>query len=436
MSKFHNQIEKLIKKAKRVKRYIVNSNFNKTTDLSSMGEFLGGILGPVSSRQKFGGYALIEWQDGKVSKGGFSLAFINDFEKQLDNFYETRYEDINAKNFLSKKSETFDNQESKEIMSRNFDPVKTVTDQNILLKKWMSELKETRQYSGSTINVSESTVTNSNGLEVSESKTINEIYCYMGDEGGIEWSQRKPTTDKQARKYFDRVSLIYKIVTRKCPSPKLTKKISVILDPDSFSSIFSHFIGFNISAESIYKKQSFFTLKDFSQKKSIASAKLDLIVHPRKKMKPSAGNFSWIGWEYPQNFSFIKGGKLVSPISDHRHANILKIKPTPGMDSLQLVTFGDIEQKRSLEESFNSGDESIIVTQLLGLHTQDESSGNFSLVCPKSIYIKDGKPQGSLEVMIRGNMFEIFKNLKKIYRDPLTELPYIETNDIEVVKTV
>jgi PmbA protein len=47
----------------------------------------------------------------------------------------------------------------------------------------------------------------------------------------------------------------------------------------------------------------------------------------------------------------------------------------------------------------------VLVLSVLGLHTQDRSSGNYSLSAPQALLIRDGEVQGRVKATLSGNFF-------------------------------
>jgi len=50
--------------------------------------------------------------------------------------------------------------------------------------------------------------------------------------------------------------------------------------------------------------------------------------------------------------------------------------------------------------------DALLVCSVLGMHTQDPVSGNFSLAAPEAIVVKGGEMLGSVKAVISGNFFD------------------------------
>jgi PmbA protein len=62
-----------------------------------------------------------------------------------------------------------------------------------------------------------------------------------------------------------------------------------------------------------------------------------------------------------------------------------------------------------LEEVIQELDDGLIIYSLLGLHTQDYSSGKFSLKADQCLLVKNGEIRGKVEALIVGNFLEGLK---------------------------
>ncbi len=441
MQKEHEKInEKLNDYLQREKivNYLFYSRNIGQDNFGCTGQRLGGAYDPLTFSEEFSGSVLVEWPNGKISKTEISPKWIEDFEKEMKILEKMMYKDDADKNFLKSADLTkFTKQNSSEIVERNFDTEKELVERVINLQEWMSELGETSQYSFVRIGRSRITVTNSKGLLIEEDKTYIGESVYLGEFTGFGIIGRGLQDFKEEDSHIKRTGKIYKAMQTDLQGSKQSRLLDaeVILDPYVFSGLFEHFIVTNLEASSIYYKQSAYTKEDFTNNKNIAPSQLSLKVLPRKKMNYYARNYSEVGWVYPDEFEFIKDGQLVSPISDHRFANLIEVDPTPPINSLRLAEFGDIEKSMDYEEQIKDVENGIIITTMLGLHTQDSNTGDFSLVCPKSIIVKDGEMTGVSEFIIRGNFFDLLRDIDVIYRDTLTNLPFVSDTSIEYKET-
>jgi PmbA protein len=435
--KIHEKLNKYLENDK-IANFLFESTNVTEDNFGRTGEELGGAYDPLTFSEEFGGSVLVEWPNGKISKTDVSPKWIEDFDQEMSVLKKMMYKDDADKNFLdSADCGKFTKQKSEEIIKRDFNPETELVERVAELQQWMSDLKETSQYSFITVAKSRITITNSKGLLIEEDKTYIGESAYLGEFTGFSLNGRSIKDFAKEEAHRKRTGKIYKAMQTDLQGSKHSKltDAEVILSPYVFASLFDHFIVTNLKASSIYYKQSAFTKKDFSDNKKIAPPKLSLRLFPRTEMNYYARNYSDIGWVYPDEYEFIKDGRLVSPIANHRFANLIDVEPTPSISSLRLAEFGDIEKSMDYEEQISNVNEGIVITTMLGLHTQDANTGDFSLVCPKSIIVRDSKMQGVSEFIIRGNFFDLIRDINSIYRDTLTNLPFVSDASIEYKET-
>ena len=107
--------------------------------------------------------------------------------------------------------------------------------------------------------------------------------------------------------------------------------------------------------------------------------------------------------------TLIENGVLRTPILDLKYANRLGMEPTAipyGGDALQLATARNV----TADEAFALAAGGALVLSVLGVHTQDPASGDFSLSAPQVLKLGDDGPEGRIRGTISGNLFEVLRS--------------------------
>jgi PmbA protein len=107
--------------------------------------------------------------------------------------------------------------------------------------------------------------------------------------------------------------------------------------------------------------------------------------------------------------SFIREGRLIQPVLNLKYARRYGGSPTPvptGNDTLHLEGPPELSEK----EAYETGTGGVMVLSLLGVHTQDLASGDFSLASPQSLGIDRGKPDGRIRGTLSGNLFDLLRS--------------------------
>ena len=104
--------------------------------------------------------------------------------------------------------------------------------------------------------------------------------------------------------------------------------------------------------------------------------------------------------------TYIENGRLVTPVLNLKYANRLGMQPTCGpadMDGLYLEGPPVMDEEKALAEAAGGA----LVLSVLGVHTQDPASGDFSLSSPQCLRLGPDGPEGRLRATISGNLWEI-----------------------------
>lgn len=75
---------------------------------------------------------------------------------------------------------------------------------------------------------------------------------------------------------------------------------------------------------------------------------------------------------------------------------------SPGYAGMLLRT----EKMETAESLVEECQNALLVCGVLGMHTQDPVTGNFSLAVPEAVVVKDGELLGSTKAVISGNFFD------------------------------
>ena len=107
--------------------------------------------------------------------------------------------------------------------------------------------------------------------------------------------------------------------------------------------------------------------------------------------------------------TFIEGGRLLQPILDTKYARRLGRAPTPppyDMDTIYLEGPPVLD----LEQAWSAADGGALVLSVLGIHTQDPASGDFSLAAPQCLRIGRGGTLGRLRATLSGNLWSVLQS--------------------------
>jgi len=113
-------------------------------------------------------------------------------------------------------------------------------------------------------------------------------------------------------------------------------------------------------------------------------------------------------WANRENLS--TGSKVESTGNSRRHG--IKFPPGVGVSNF-FIEPGDLNLSRLMEHLFQG----VVVEDVMGLHTVDPISGDFSLGCSGDWIEKGEKVHPVKSIAIAGNLFELFRNVTGIGED-------------------
>jgi PmbA protein len=202
--------------------------------------------------------------------------------------------------------------------------------------------------------------------------------------------------------------------------PLKSKKIKVIFTPKTLPALLEPLLT-GINGHTLMKGTS--PLRD-KLETQIFDNRLSLQDHPHKDWAIGSAPFDAEGLDSNPKF-LIEKGILKHFITDLYSASKLGILPSgnarrsfnrlphPGVYNI-ICQPGDISYKEMLDQL----DEGLIVDQVLGSHTGNPLSGDFSLNIDLGFYVNKGEIAGRVKnVMVSGNIYKLFKRVLQISRE-------------------
>ncbi|MFA4887551.1 MAG: TldD/PmbA family protein [Candidatus Nanoarchaeia archaeon] len=308
------------------------------------------------------------------------------------------------------------------------------------LKKCSGEIKEYKKLKLSLINYTRThgstRIVNSEGVDAEETSAVNSRFCEMvmgdislgfGDEDIVPLKAIKMKEDAL------RLLQMEKRVQVK------TGIMPILFHPEALSQIVAEALHFSFDAENVLLKKSFLGGKIGEQ---VFDKNISIIDDGLSPEKLHAKSFDDEGTP-SQRTTLIEKGVLKGFLYDFYHALREKKKSTGNairsIASSPSITPSNFcigsGKKLNLMKEMDSG---LYIKGLMGLHTMNPSTGEFSLNVSEGQVIKNGEMgDGLKEVMIAGNIFELLKDVeigKKVeYGGQGNYLPHILFPKVNVV---
>lgn len=193
----------------------------------------------------------------------------------------------------------------------------------------------------------------------------------------------------------------------------------LLLHPEALASLLSESYSFSIDAENVHQKKSIFANKIGNKVFSGNVSITDDGVTPSllgSRSFDSEGSRTGI-------HKIIENGILKQFIYDRKYASLENKKSTGNASrsssSLPSIATNNVIMKPGKSKDvFRECDNAIYVRGLLGVHTMNESTGDFSLGVQEGHLIRNGKIICPLKgVIIAGNFFSIMNDVKALSKN-------------------
>ncbi len=184
--------------------------------------------------------------------------------------------------------------------------------------------------------------------------------------------------------------------------------VPVLLHPDVVDDYVLGVLLHNLDGAQVAHGTGAFRKEQFGAAAPVFRDDLTLRTNPLIPMAAGAYRFSQEGLP-SRPCVFIDKGRLMTPLLDLKYARRLGLPPTsnpPSMDTL----FFEGPPSISYDEALASADGGALVLSVLGVHTQDFTSGDFSLSAPQTLAVGTSGLEGRLRATISGNVFELLRS--------------------------
>ncbi len=272
---------------------------------------------------------------------------------------------------------------------------------------------------------SEYTIANSHGVEASEKGSFIYASIYLISAQNGETGMGYDFEASRSLKEFDHVKLAREAaemaLSQLGKKPIETREMEVILHPFAVSSILEGILIPELSGDNVYKgKTPFARLKG----EAIASKKLTIIDDGTLTGGYSSSPFDGEGHPTMKK-PLIENGILKNYLYDTYWANKAGEESTgnarrnynsePSIGPTNLIVEPGMKSFQELVSEIENG---IYVISLMGVHTANISSGEFSVVASPAYTIKNGEIESPVkQAMIAGNMKDLIRKVDEVGRE-------------------
>jgi PmbA protein len=183
--------------------------------------------------------------------------------------------------------------------------------------------------------------------------------------------------------------------------------VPVILHPDVVEDYVMGVLLHNLDGVQVAHGTGAFRREQFDSASPVLREDITLRSDPLVPMAAGAYRFSQEGVP-ARACTYVDRGRLKTPILDLKYARRLgrPVTSVPtSMDTLFLEGLPSISHDEALASTAGGA----LVLSVLGVHTQDFTSGDFSLSAPQTLAIGPQGIDGRVRATISGNLFELLR---------------------------
>lgn len=366
----------------------------------------GNAHAPMSFSESCGARYLLVWNDGKVSRGYLERTQVEtSCDEALAQAREAAYEDPDAAHVLGPAPVP-------DVELHDPAAAKLASGGMAAAVPRLRRIREVaaesgfRTWSGSLgATETRAELQTSEGLKVSGVGTSFGWHVVFDGEWGDGFTGRAPDGADEHEQRLDRLALTVRLLGKPA-DPLAPGERSVLLHPGVVERYVLGTLLGNLDGATVWNGEGRFRREDFGSGKALLREDLTLRLDPLVPLRSGSYRFTVEGLPAAR-CTFVSRGRLLQPILDVKYARRLGRKPTPppyDMDTLFL----EGPEPLAPEEAWGSAD--ALVLSVLGIHTQDPASGDFSLSAPQCLRIGDGGPVGRLRATLSGNLWSVLQS--------------------------
>lgn len=386
-------------------RFMVKSA--NSVDIGVDDSKLGGPYSPPRSSAEITGNVFVIWEDGRCSRGRIDSNILSRLPRELELWRSLAYRDDDAAYIWEVEAPT-------DVQLHDPHVANMVRGDATPMLEAVSEIGEAARDSGTMVvdsrvccSCGETIVATSNGLWTKYSETSAMCYWYLDKTLGDSRYGRGSKTWHAVRESVARTARL--VDAARLPASAGSGTMPVIISPSVMDSFIGHYIASNLSGENVAEGRSRFEIDQFRSGERVLRDDLQVVLDTAVPMGP--GSYPCTVEGVPSGrTSLVQDGRLVTPVLNLKYARRCNMQPTPlpqrGLSPGHAGMLIRTDKMETVESLVGECQDALLVCGVLGMHTQDHATGNFSLAVPEAIVVKDGELLGSTKTVISGNFFD------------------------------
>jgi len=350
---------------------------------------------------------LLVWSDGRVSRGTWERRQVErEIDRALDEARLAAYDDPDAARVCGRASLPVVALHDAAAARAALGEVTEIADRLNAVREMVAR-RSFRTWSGSFAAAEGMTrVVTSQGFDAATSGTSLSWHVSLNGESGDGYGARRAETHAEFLARLERLAAIADDLARDA-DPDGGRDDLVLLHPRVVEAYVVETLLANLDGAAVAHGQSHFDRHGFGSDTPVLREDIELLVDPL--LPHRLGSYACTGEGVPASrTALVERGRLVSPVLDLKYARRLGLEPTAQPYAMDTVRFGGAEQIPN-SDALDRAVGGLLVLSVLGIHTQDPTSGDFSLSAQQSLRIGPRGFAGRQRSTISGNLFELLR---------------------------
>jgi PmbA protein len=377
----------------------------KGVELGLKNNRLGGPYSAPSYKRSVSGELYLIWKEHRYTSAKLDSQVISAFDEYKDLWQTTAYYDEDGVGLYQPEKipslELADSQ-AKQIVHHDFQvPYQLLEDGLKKLFNWGATKVDGKVRCFET----HRTIMNSAGLVVEYPQTPCEFYFEVNDSYGEVYHEKKWPQPFEIERIINNTGQIGVQLSQPALLTNLSGPILLIFPPSIFEAFLSYYLITNLYGGLVINRQSRFSLADFQNQRSVLREDLNLDVNvllPHRSFSYPCTSEAVPGG----TCTLIAQGRLQTPLLSLKYAKKSGLAPTPLPSGGNGFFLKPNSGAGTWEQLIGETDNGLIVYSILGLHTQDSSSGVFSLTADQCLLVRNGKIIGKTKAVIHGDFLD------------------------------
>jgi PmbA protein len=368
----------------------------------------GGVHAPLSMSESCGARYKLIWSDGLISRGSLERRQMgDDAVAALHQARQVAFDDPDSSQVLGRSTFPDVALHDDDISSLARGEVERV-DRRLNAVRTLVAREQCKTWSGSIgASVAQARLVTSAGLDIGGQGTSFGWHVTLNGEIGDGFGARAMDKESEFESRLERLAVTARELSR-TGEPMEPGLHNILLHPNVVESYVLGTLLGNLDGATVVNGEGFFRKEQFGSEQPVLRDDLHLRLDPLQPMKSGSYRFTMEGVPAAR-YTFISNGCLTHPVLNLKYARRFGAAPTPvptSMDTLSL----EGPEFLSEEDGYAAIGDGAMILSVLGVHTQDGSSGDFSLSTPQALKLGGGRFQGRLRGTISGNLFTLLRS--------------------------